>query len=424
MKRLIFPAVLLLLASGCRSTDSIEQLQSGRRSDCDAVTILAPLSNDLTRTTLGQSGDDYVIYWKEADEIGVFSEYTKNSEFTLEKEIGGSTVAFKGLLSGAPTCAYYPYSESAGSNPEAIILTLPATQEQTGSGNPNMAYDLKSGQSTGGNAQSGYTFTFQQKLTLLQFILIPDATLAGDQLQSITLSAPEGKKLAGNYTLNITDDEAVPTFGQGASNQVTVKFNDKPVLNSTNASTNAVVGYVFINPDIKENDALTITIDTDKHVVVTKTAKASSDFELGVIYEIGLDIDDLASKEKIDILTKESWENVTAPGYYTLDNGVATAIHQYEACKDQYTYSTSGDNYSFTIQSMKKGKLSRLTVNKNEINSGATSTSLNATLYTIHGSEGAVSENGTWTIVENVGNKYWLENSDHTKGFILLVEED
>lgn len=424
MKHVIqLAGILLLLAAGCRSTDSIEQLQSDRRSDCDVVTILAPSNNTMTRTTLGKNNEtkEYYIYWAPGDKIGVFSNYTNNADFTLSS-IGDNQVAFQGTLAGAPTCAYYPYAAGAGDDPEAISLTLPAIQEQTGS-DPNMVYDLKAGQRNGGSAASGYTFTFQQKLTLLRFTLTPDASLDGDQLLNIKLTAPEGRKLAGDFTLDITSADAEPVFSdETSSNEVTVIFDEESHINL--AANTPVVGYVFINPDIKQGDNLVITVNTNRHIVTTTSATAGEAFQRGALYDISIDINKLGRDVKVEIAQKVLWADATTPGYYSISGERATSIHLYEACKDQYTYSTSGGNYSFTIQSMKKGKLSRLTVIKDEIKNGSTSTNLSATLYTIHGSEGAVAEPGTWTIVEKEGNKYWLKNSDHTKGFILLVEED
>lgn len=84
MKHVIqLAGILLLLAAGCRSTDSIEQMQSGRRSDCDVVTILASSNNELTRTTLSkdETSGEYNIFWAIGDEIGVFPSHSKNAVF-------------------------------------------------------------------------------------------------------------------------------------------------------------------------------------------------------------------------------------------------------------------------------------------------------------------------------------------------------
>lgn len=415
----LLTGILLLLAAGCRSTESIEQLQSGRRSGCNDVTILAPLSNDLTRTTLGQDGDTYNIYWALNDSIGVFSDASDNAQFVLNS-IGQDQVAFQGTLAGEPTCAYYPYAAGAGTDPKALSMTLPAIQVQTGEG-PNMAYDLKSGQKTGGSAQAGYTFTFAQKLTLLRFTLTPNAALSDDLLNSITISAPSGRRLAGDYTLDITDAEAAPTFAEeGASNQVAVSFPNQPVL----SSVTPFVGYVFINPDIAEGDELVITIDTDGHTVTTLSATAGEAFVRGAIYEIGLDIATLSSQNKIEITLKDSWANiVSAPGYYDLSGAEATAFHQYEPFKDQYAWSTTGNSYSFRIQSMKKGMLTKMTVPSDDAEVGD---QVDLALSTIHGNSGLVEETyeDCLLVRDSASEGYltwWLQSQDRSKGFVIWV---
>ena len=427
MKHVIqLAGILLLLAAGCRSTDSIEQLQPGHgKPGCNAVTILAPLSNDLTRTTLDQVGDTYSIYWKIDDEIGVFSFLTDNAQFILNSIGDQGEVAFQGTITGDPAYAYYPYSGEAGDDPESISMNLPATQQQTGNDNPNMAYDLKAGQRNGGSAASGYTFTFQQKLTLLRFTLTPDASLDGDQLLSIKLTAPEGSKLAGDYTLDITSSGNDPVFlEQNSSNEVTVSFVGSTV--SLEEDT-PVVGYVFINPDIAQDDQLVITVNTDKHVVTTLSATAGENFVRGAIYEIGLNIAALATADKIDVSPKNSWATtVSAPGYYTISGAVATVVHQYEPFKDQYAWSTTVDSCSFRIQSMKKGMLTKMTVPEND---AEVNDNVNLTLYTIYGNNGIVGtvyNNCLLVRKHRVSDSmvaWWLESSDGNNGFVIWKED-
>lgn len=415
----LLTGILLLLAAGCRSTESIEQLQPGHvRPGCNDVTILAPLSNNLTRTTLGQEGDTYNIYWAINDSIGVFSSGSDNAQFVLS-EIG-DVAAFRGLLAGEPTCAYYPYAAGAGTDPKALSMTLPAIQVQTGS-DPNMAYDLKTGQRLDGDAQEGYTFTFTQKLTLLRFTLTPNAALNGDHLNRITISAPSGRRLAGDYTLDITSAGAVPSFAEaGASNQVTVNFAAKPQL----SSGTSVVGYVFINPDIKLGDELVITIDTDGHTVTTLAATAGEAFVRGAIYEIGLNIATLLLQDKIVVTPKNTWANiVSAPGYYTLTGTTAAPVHQYEPFKDQYAWSTTVNSCSFRIQSMKKGMLTKMTVLSDDAEVGD---QVDLALSTIHGNSGLVEETfeDCRLVRDSVAEGYlawWLQSKDRSKGFVIWV---
>ena len=369
----------------------------------------------MTRTTLREEAGIYNVYWMLGDNIGVFSSSTSNAKFVLN-ETGVSTVAFQGTIYGTPTCAYYPYSAAAGDNPAAVSLNLPATQIQTGS-EPNMQYDVKVGIKDGGDQASGYTFSFTQKMTLLHFVITPNAILNGDALQSVSLQVA-GKKLAGDYTLDITDAGNVPTFGAGASDIVTLTFAGTPIL----AAGTPVEGWMFINPDIDADESLAITVLTDKRSVTTVSATASADFQRGAIYEIAMDIDVLEAASKVNIALVGGWYNqVGELGLYSLSAADYSEDHVLSEYADQYSYKTSSGDYSFTVQGLSNGKLSRLTASSSDLESDS---AFSATLYTIHGTSGAVSTEGAWRVVKRDGTKYWVEKSDGSQGFVLLKVED
>ena len=415
MKRLVLLSLLVLLVAGCRNSNSIEQLQPVPGPGCDTVTILAPLTNSLTRTHLQKDDETYNVYWQVGDSIGIYSADTKNARFSLN-ETGVSTVAFQGIIAGVPQYAYYPYSATAGEDPTAVALTLPATQTQTGAA-VNMAYDLKSGIKTGGDSAEGYIFSFTQKMTLLHFVITPNAVLDGDALQSVSLQVP-GKKLAGDYTLDITAAGNAPVFGMGASDIVTLTFAGTPTL----TAGSPVEGWMFINPDIAADESLTITILTDKRSVTTTSATAGADFARGAIYEIAMDIDVLDAASKVNIALVGGWySQVGELGLYTISAASYSAVHVFSDYADQYSYKTASGDYSFTVQGLGNGKLSRLTADSDDLDADA---DFSATLYTIYGSEGAVSTAGTWHVVKRDGTKYWVEKGDGSQGFVMLKLED
>ena len=417
MKRVLIASALILLVAGCRNSNTVDQLQPrpGAGADGDSVTILAPLSTGLTRTTLQNNSGTYNVYWALSDSIGVFSAATKNARFDLN-ETGVSTVAFQGIISGTPTSAYYPYSATAGEDPTAVALTLPATQTQT-SAAANMAYDVKSGIKTGGDSAEGYIFSFTQKLTLLHFIITPNAVLDGDALQSVSLQV-SGKKLAGDYTLDITDDDNEPSFGVGASDVVTLTFAGTPTL----TAGTPVEGWMFINPDIQSGAQLVITVTTNKHIAATTSATAGEAFVRGALYEIAMDIDALCGSSRMSITLNGGWsEQVNELGLYSLSTADYSAVHVLSEYADQYSYKTSSGNYSFTVQGLSNGKLSRLTSSSSALDNND---SFSATLYTIHDTDGPISTPGIWQVVKREGTKYWVEKSDGSQGFVLLKVED
>lgn len=424
MKRLVLLSLLVLLAAGCKRGNSIDAGQP-TPVELEAATILAPSSNAMTRTALREETGTYNVYWELADSIGVFSEGTDNAKFTLNEK-GGGTVAFQGAVAGAPQYAYYPYSSTAGDDPAAVALNLPEAQEQaaaTGSPatrQPNMAYDVKVGIQEGAVTANGYPFSFTQKLTLVHFIITPDATLDGEALQSVSLQV-EDKKLAGDYTLDITAAGNAPVFGGGASDIVTLSFADKPAL----AAGTPVDGWMFINPDIAADETLTIRIVTDNYRVTTLSATASAAFVRGALYEVAMDIDALLGASKVSLTLIRTWDELaSAPGLYTLTPSSVTPVHEYIRFEDQYGYKTSGGDYSFTVQGLRNGKLTRLTAASADLAADAL---FDATLYTIHGTAGAVSDPGSWQVVRRsagaVMDTLWVEKADHTQGFIMLKED-
>ena len=424
MKRLFLLSLLVLLVAGCQNRNPLDGEQP-LPPETGTVTILAPAANALSRTSLREEAGTYNVYWTLGDSIGVFSASTANAKFSLNEK-GGGTVAFQGAVSGAPRYAYYPYSSSAGENPAAVALNLPAAQEQaaaTGSPatrQPNMAYDVKVGIQEGAATANGYPFTFTQKLTLVHFIITPDATLDGEALQSVSLQVA-GKRLAGNYTLDVTAADNEPVFGVGASDIVTLSFADTPAL----AAGEPVEGWMFINPDIAADETLTIRIVTDSYRVTTLSATASAAFARGALYEVAMDIDALLDASKVSLTLIRTWDELaSAPGLYTLTPSSVTPVHEYIRFEDQYGYKTSGGDYSFTVQGLRNGKLTRLTAASADLAADAL---FDATLYTIHGTAGAVSDPGSWQVVRRsagaVMDTLWVEKADHTQGFILLKED-
>ena len=424
MRRLFFFFALVLLAAGCQNRNPLDQGKP-LSGEPENVTILTSLSHEMTRTTLREEAGIYNVYWMLGDNIGVFSSATNNVEFTL-KDKGEGTVAFQGTISGAPQYAYYPYSSTAGTNPAAVALTLPTDQTQAAPAGlpatrqPNMAYDVKVGIQTGEPTSAGYPFVFTQKLSLIHFVVTPNATLEGETLKSISLQVA-GKRLAGDYTLDVTAAGNAPVFGVGASDLVTLTFADTPAL----TAGTPVNGWMFINPDIAADETLTIRIVTDNYRVTTLSATASAAFVRGALYEVAMDIDALLGASKVSLTLIRTWDELaSAPGLYTLTPSSVTPVHGYARFEDQYGYKTSGGNYSFTVQGLRSGKLTRLTAASTDLDADA---AFAATLYTIHGTEGAVSTAGSWQVVRRasgaVMDTLWVEKSDHTQGFIILKED-
>ena len=105
-----------------------------------------------------------------------------------------------------------------------------------------------------------------------------------------------------------------------------------------------------INPDIPASSPLTITVTTDKHIAVTTSATAGEAFDRGALYEIDMDIDALYGVSKVEITLNGGWYTQTdGLGLYTLSVADYSEAHVLSEYADQYCYSTSSGNYSFTV---------------------------------------------------------------------------
>lgn len=410
---------------GCQNESHQEELLSRSRSDAHLreVSIFTPAGTGMTRTSFQNDTGTYNVYWTTGDKLGVFSANTTNAEFTLQFS-GESTVEFQGSIAGAPLYAYYPYSSSAGSDATTVSGSLPSTQaQQFDSGNPipDPTLDMKAGLPTAGDAgdaENGYKFTFTQKNTLLHFVITPDSHLDGDALQNITFTV-EGASLAGSYTIDITSAGNAPVFAAGAAESVTLTFDGTSLTSGT-----AVEGWMYINPDIDAEEDISITVNTDRHIVRTLSAKAGTAFELGKVYDIAMDIATLLSSGKVEIESLTEWyEDANVPGVYDLSTEAeVTALHQYAEYEDQTWSMTSAGKRHFCIQGLKNGKLSRISFPASA--SLALDSNVTVDLYTIYDDAGAVTTDSiTCKVIKSESGKCWLESLEGNIGFIVIVEE-
>ena len=424
MKKVILPLLALLLAgAACQNENRTGVPTAGRRAvtrEGECITLRTAEASPLTKTLLGSDGVS--VYWTEGDRLGVYSTAgSMNADFTYVRTEGG-LASFSGTMRGTPAYAYYPYCETAGNEVSALQLTLPANQVQDDSGLPNMQYDLKTGTCTGGAVATGYNLTFTQKNTPLHFIISnPHSGLAGDKLRSIAFKAAD-RKLAGAFTLDLTAVVPLPVYGSEASDEVVLTFPHEPLM----TPSGAIEGWMFIHPDVRAGDALEITLTTDRSTVRTLSASAREDFEYGTLYEITMDLAALETAGRISTESIAAWfERNDTPGLYSLamdERGVftATALHTWESITDQYGYGSVSGSYFYRLQSIRKAKLSQITVPA----SLTVGSNCNATLHTVHGTDGLITE--SWEgcqVLRSHGTKYWIQNAEGTRGFIFLKEE-
>lgn len=232
------------------------------------VTILARIDDGVaTRTCVGNSSDDGVvgIMWSPGDRIGVYGTAgTKNAMFASTNTGAVAEAAFSGDLKAGeePQYAYYPYSaDNAAADVTALSGELKGEQTYSLSTGA-IEGDYKIGTPTfASNDGTTYEFSFTHLFSLLRFDIDAagtDLAAEGERLESIVLTAPDGKRLYGKFTFDATTGAVSWTESGEAANVVEMKWSDKPALSNGSKYT----GYITCAPVISAGEPLTITVLT------------------------------------------------------------------------------------------------------------------------------------------------------------------
>lgn len=229
------------------------------------------------------AGGHVGILWTPEDIVGVYSTDDKNIPFRNQSETAIGRTQFAGECSN-PRYAYYPYhEENATSDMTAVKGNLSAEQtfdSSTGAISGDYKYGTPSATTPG-------EFTFKHIFSLLRFNL--DITginaLSGESLKSVTLTLPEGRKLAGDFTFDITSGNY--TFTGNTSNAVTMRWADMPQLEENKTYQ----AYMSCAPDMKVDDVIMVTVTTSRHTA-SFSAKIAYDFEANTVYTFNLKLSD------------------------------------------------------------------------------------------------------------------------------------
>lgn len=255
-------AVCLLGLAACQD----EVLEGGGAKGC--VEILARMGDEMrTRTCVdGSTADDAVgILWTPGDSIGVYgTDGTQNVPFVSTNTGAVAEAIFSGNLKQgeAPAYAYYPYSEdNVSADLSAVKGSLKLVQNfDLGSGVLESDYKVGMPTFTSSDGKS-YEFTFSHLFSLLKFDIDATGTaLEGDNLESIIISLPEGRRLGGDFTFDATSKVVTWTGSADGANVLTMNWSDAPALTGGTSYS----GYITCAPDIRQGDEIKVTILTHK----------------------------------------------------------------------------------------------------------------------------------------------------------------
>ncbi len=249
----------------------------------EPCTIVAQIEDVVaTRTCVDESPDaaGADILWQPEEEIGVYSNSTKNAKFTsTNEEVVGKT-EFEGVITENPTFAYYPYSKSNdGIASDAVAGELPLVQHYSAV-NKKLQYDWKIGTPM---SSDPYKFSFRHLFALIRFTIDAKGTdLATDNLMSISLTFPNDVTMdAGTFKMDLSTGKV--TFDRTTSEkELSMVWDDMPVL--TDMTYN---GYITCAPVNVAGKDVTVTINTTRHKV-TFTATLKVNIEANKAYTIPL----------------------------------------------------------------------------------------------------------------------------------------
>ena len=263
-----------------------------------SVEILARMDGEInTRTCVGSSTADGTvgILWMPGDRIGVYGEDgTCNAPFASANTGAVAEAIFTGNLQQGekPAYAYYPYSEdNAAASVSAIKGNLKLTQTyDMGTGRIEGDYKVGAPSFTSTDGKS-YGFTFSHLFSLLRFDIDATGTaLEGDNLESIILTLPEGRRLGGEFTFDAASREVTWTGTADGAHTLTMNWSDTPAL--TDGARYS--GYITCAPDVRQGDEIGITILTRRYrAEFTRTAL--TDFAANTCYTFPLTLANYAA---------------------------------------------------------------------------------------------------------------------------------
>ena len=208
--------------------------------------------------------------WNAKEQIGVYSNYSKNVKFTSTNKSGSGDITFSGFCLGTPTYAYYPYS-TENNNISLTSVKGNVPSEQTFSNlDMRLTADYRAGVLDSKTLVTA-KFTFTRLMTYWRFLVnVTDTPLAGTNVESITVKANNNRKLSGDFNINLqTQQITLKEFSEG-DDFVTLKWENEPRL----MSGNTYAAYMTVLPVVRPGDILTFTITTDRYIATfTKTIK-------------------------------------------------------------------------------------------------------------------------------------------------------
>lgn len=307
-------AMAMVITPACASKNDDPAPEKGRGKIHFEVSAQVP----DTKTTIVPSekpGDPgkyvYTPMWGADDHVAVL--FSANADSAPKEELANTLAAGeKALFAGnisAPASGtasvIYPYSAWTGGKSGFATLKssqAPALTSFDPSCDILCAEPKAYSESAGTVSVSGLSF---HRLTGVLRIEFTGTYAAGNHIQSLKLTAPEGTNLAGNFTVNL-DNPAIFSIAS-ASNEVTATYAEGPEIGS---------GSVFLSLlpcVIAKNGQITVEARTESYdIVKTITLKENMTIPQGGVAVLKLSVTDAHCTSLLD---REGWTtSQVAPG--------------------------------------------------------------------------------------------------------------
>ena len=324
MKRLSFFVLLCGVAMASCETNKLDAIQENAE-DYGKRTFTILSDNSETRAVFnGTNGS----LWKATDKIGVACTYGRYGyvtdetiqPFSISNAGDAETVEigeFTGALTdkGSKTYVYYaytPYAEGVSTeNLEEVPCVLPTTQYPTATSWDSdadymVAYPVEqTSDNVGGNNDLGFRFT--RVFGMLQLSFDESWTsLYGDKVvKSVTITAGDEDKLAGDFTLDIMNEPSETstqivryTMSSSASNSIKLDYTNKNILFKD------LQAYFMLNSGTYESVEIVVSLDG---AVITAN-RTNLTITRGTLLSAPV------SKKVEDIVEDLSYIEITAPG--------------------------------------------------------------------------------------------------------------
>ena len=281
MKKLLFIALLCGVTLASCETNNMDNIQENTE-DYGKRTFTIISDNSDTRAVFnGTNGS----LWKATDKIGVACTYGRYGyvtdetiqPFSISNAGDAETVEigeFTGTLTdkGSKTYVYYaytPYAEGVSTeNLEEVPCVLPSTQYPTATSWDSdadymVAYPVEqTSDNVGGNNDMGFRFTRVFGMLRLSFDESWTSLYGDKVVKSVTITAEEDDKLAGNFTLDIMNEPSETskqivryTMSSSAGNSIKLDYTDKNILFKD------LQAYFMLNSGTYENVEIVVALE-------------------------------------------------------------------------------------------------------------------------------------------------------------------